>query len=202
MDFPEKRGLVRLVQDRLGLAVDGVDGPRTWGAIAKVAGVRSEKVVVPNAGLPADRVSEIIKVYGQQGDEGNLVRFRFPYRMRLYNTQRVLKTHRCHRLCKVDLEGILEAARDELGLEFLQAHDLDTYYGCFNDRKMRGRSQGTSRHSWGIAIDLAAHVNGFKTAWPGKATMPVEMVRIFERYGWKSLARVCGKDAQHFQRTK
>ena len=200
MEFKGRSRIVRAVQGRLGLLDDGKDGPLTWGAIAERLG--ADLPAPAGSDLPADRESEIIKVYGRAGNEQSLTRFTFPYRMRLYNTQRVIKGHRCHRLCKPDLEAILETARDELGLEFLQAHDLDTYYGCYDDRSMRGRSRARSRHSWGIAIDLAAHVNGLNTRWPARATMPVEMVEIFERFGWKSGGRAWGKDAMHFQRTK
>ena len=205
MDFPGKSTIVRSVQDHLGLIADGKDGPLTWGAIKRVVGTAagsSSNVMSLAPSIPADNVRSIRNSYGQEGDESNLVWFKFPYPMWLYNRQQKLTRHRCHRDCKEELEGILETARDELGLDFIQKFDLDTFYGCFNHRPMRGRSRGISRHSWGIAIDFAAHRNGFRTPWPSKADMPVDFIKIFERFGWKSGARAWGKDAMHFQRTK
>lgn len=160
---------------------------------------------------PKDNVAALTKFYGlpgvKGGREADLVWFTFPYRMRLYDTDRVLTRHRCHRKVKDSLEGVLEAARDRLGLEFLQENHLDEYFGCYNSRRMRGGSN-ISRHSWGIAIDLAANQNAFKTPWaedkigdPGYATMPVEFIEIFEEAGWKSGARAWSRDSMHFQST-
>jgi hypothetical protein len=162
---------------------------------------------------PEDSVEEITAFYGPPGvrdvREPDLVRFVFPYPMFLYDTDKVLTTHRCHRKIRASLEGVLETVRDQLGMEFIRENHLDHYFGCYNPRPMRAQSNSISRHSWGIAIDIAATQNTFRTPWqedkigdPHYAEMPVEFIEIFERAGWKSGARAWGKDAMHFQATQ
>lgn len=99
---------------------------------------------------PSDNVAALVDFYGPYGikdqREPDLVWFTFPYPMRLYDTKQVLSRHRCHRKVKESLEAVLETARDELGLDFIKEHNLDTYYGVYNPRPMRGNSNSISRH--------------------------------------------------------
>jgi len=193
---------IRNVQHSLGLTVDGIDGPNTWRAIhGKIVGMPSNQPIqtTHNIPIPTDDNKSICDVYGQPGDESKLVRFNFPYPMRLYG-ETPIKTHRCHELVKADLEAILETARDELGMDFIQKYHLDHYDGCYNYRRMRGGSS-KSRHSWGIAIDIAAQYNGNSMRRP-RAEMPNEFIEIFQRFGWKSGGAEWGRDFMHFQRTK
>ena len=193
---------IRNIQRKLGLVVDGVDGKNTWRAIhSSVVGIPSNQPVQTTHSTPPpeDNYNSLCDVYGQPGDESKLVRFTFPYSMKLYGDTQI-KTHRCHELVKPDLEAILETARDELGMEFIRKHHLDHYDGCYNYRKMRGGSS-MSRHSWGIAIDIAAQYNGNRVTKP-RAEMPAEFIEIFQRFGWKSGGAAWGRDFMHFQRTK
>ncbi len=192
---------IRAVQHKLGLIADGIDGSKTWRAIhSTIVGMPSSQPTQTHEGpIPEDNYNSLCRAYGKPGDESKLVRFNFPYAMKLYG-ETPITDHRCHVLCKPDLEAILETARDELGMDFIREHHLDYYDGCYNYRKMRGGSS-TSRHSWGIAIDIAAEYNGNKTRRP-RAEMPDEFIAIFQRFGWKSGGAAWGRDFMHFQRTK
>jgi hypothetical protein len=194
------RHKIKAVQRKLHLVADGIAGKLTWSAIYDdVVGVSKSAVETPQASIiPNDTQEDIERVYGDAGDESNLVRFTFPYAMKLYG-ETPIKTHRCHKLVKDDLEAIFQDIYDTFGMDYIKKHHLDHYDGCFNYRKARGGSS-TSRHSWGIAIDIAADLNGNRTRKP-KADMPWEVIEIFERYGWKSGGRAWGRDFMHFART-
>lgn len=162
---------------------------------------------------PADNVSALNNFYGLYGiknqREPDLAWFTFPYPMRLYDTQQYLSRHRCHKKVKESLEAVLETARDMLGLDFIKEHNLDTYFGCYNPRAMRGNPNSISRHSYAVAIDINADQNQFQTPWKkdkigqkGYANMPIEFIEIFEAFGWKSGATAWNKDAMHFQLTQ
>jgi hypothetical protein len=192
---------IMAVQTRLGIRADGLAGPVTWGAIYRhvhngpqIAAETLERFDIPN-----DTQEDIERVYGAAGDESKLVRFYFPYPMKLYG-EKPIKYSSCHKLVKKDLELALKEIHFKFGMDYIKRHHLDHYYGCFNDRNTRGGSS-KSHHAWGIAIDLAADINGNKTRKP-EADMPWEVVEVFESYGWKSGGRAWDRDFMHFQRTK
>jgi hypothetical protein len=158
---------------------------------------------------PTDTISELTRVFGQPGDESQLVSFEFPYPMKLYtrNGETVTKT-RCHKKIKEPVLAALKEIFDTYGMEWIEKHGLNVYCGIFNHRKMRNGSS-LSRHSFGIAIDLNCAENGLTTPWDqdkigqkGYANMPVEAIEIFEKHGFLSGARMWRRDAQHFQYTK
>jgi hypothetical protein len=78
---------------------------------------------------------------------------------------------------------------------------LADYNGCYNNRSMRGGST-PSLHARGAAIDFLAGDNGNKTSWPAKATMPLDVMKIFAVEGWLSAGAFWGRDAMHFQATR
>ena len=188
---------VKRVQRRVGASADGVFGRDTFGAVEDALGI----VSTDYNGIPADTYRDLVDTYGRPGDENLLTKIKFPYPMRLaWDHSTTVKTSRVHRLAKKDLVSILQQIKS-LGGDFIREHGLDLYGGIFNPRKIRGGSSW-SRHAWGIAIDLNPDENGLRTPWPGRASMPVEVVEIFEDAGWKSGARAWGRDAMHFQRTR
>lgn len=74
------------------------------------------------------------------------------------------------------------------------AHEIKTWDGCFNIRKMRGLGR-LSLHSWGIAIDINAAWNGL-----GKEpTMSPELVKCFTDSGFDWGGTWDRKDGMHFQ---
>jgi hypothetical protein len=186
---------IKDVQNALGLKPDGIAGSKTWGAIhLEICGL-PDKSTIPNSST-----SDVTAFYGDKGDESNLVWFNFQYPMYLYGdaTQPITR-HRCHKLCKDDLEKIFKEIGDTFSADYITEHHLDHYDGCFNDRPTRGGST-PSKHSWGIAIDIAADINGNQSR-RDQADMPWEVVEIFEKHGWKSGGRAWGRDFMHFQRT-
>lgn len=125
-----------------------------------------------------------------------------PYPMRLAwdpdtQTQRIT----CHSKVASSLQECLAGILEHYGsLAGVRAARMDLLGGAYNLRKMRGGTNW-SLHAYGAAIDLDPLHNGLKTPWPTKATMPEEVIEIFEKRGWTSLARVIGRDAMHFQAT-
>jgi len=201
-DQIENESAIRRVQKSLGLTVDGWPGDRTWQAIQQRIGNEplSAKELLEH--FPNEDYASMVAYYGAPGDESNLVRFSMPYPMRLYTRKAPanMSSHRCHRKVKDSLEAVLEDLLNTFGLPWITEHGLDVFGGVYNNRSKRG-SRSRSKHAWGVAIDLNPAENGLRTPWPGQATMPIEAIEIFEKHGWKSLARVIGRDAMHFEAT-
>ena len=185
-----------------------IDG--RWGNLSETA--YDSLTPIPTSSTispPSPDFHSVTKVFGRAGDESNLVRFTFPYTMRLaWGNKNEIKTHRCHKLIKAPLEAALAEIFHTYGIDWIVDHGLDLYGGCFNFRKTRG-GNSTSKHSWGIAIDLNPAGNGNSTPWAdgeqdnmAYASMPTEAIEIFEKHGFKSGARAWGRDAMHFQFTK
>ena len=215
-----------LIQKALGVSVDAWPGEATLWALKERLGLlklttarkAADKPLrlsplndgVSHASIPSPDAASMRRVYGKAGDEGYLVRFKMPFPMKLYSrdSKTVLNSHRCHKLAKNDLEEILSYLLETQGYEWIKRHGLDVYGGCFNYRKTRGGSS-LSKHAWGAAIDLNPNENRNRQKWAaskigksGYATMPLEAIKAFEKWGWKSGARAWGRDAMHFQRTR
>jgi hypothetical protein len=179
----------------VALVVDGFWGPRSIAA-CELYCRRLMPAVNP---WPAPTQMHLQQFYGSPGDESQLVRMQFPYRM-LYDGRAVTSTM-VHRKCAESLRRILE----RVGTKFLATpHIVDEatdYGGVYNNRAMRG---GTlpSLHARGAAIDLDADDNGNRVAWPTGADMPLEIIEEFSKEGWTSAAVFWGRDAMHFQATR
>jgi len=78
---------------------------------------------------------------------------------------------------------------------------LEKYAGCYNNRNMRGVSL-PSLHARGAAIDLWPEKNGNHTAWPTRATMPLEVMEAFAKEGWKSAGAFWSRDGMHQEATR
>ena len=200
-DQLENISAIKRIQSKLGLNPDGWPGDLTWTKIGRALGVEPLQDLKPS-GFPNEDYASMLDYYGRPGDESQLVRFRMPYSMRLYtrNAPATLSSHRCHRKVRDSLEGVLDHLLITYGLDWITENGLDVFGGVYNHRKKRsGRS--LSKHSWGVAIDLNPAENALNTPWPSKATMPIEAVEAFEQFGWKSLGRLIGRDAMHFEAT-
>lgn len=199
-DQVENRSAIIRVQNELGLAADGWPGDKTWAAI------QSRLKIVPvkpaNSDFPNEDFRSMVDYYGQPGDESNLVMVDFPYPMRLYtrSAPATVTRHRAHKKVAASLKAVLQDLLDTYGIDWIREHGLDVFGGIYNNRSKRG-SRSKSKHAWGVAIDLNPSENGLRTPWPSRAKMPEEAIEIFEKHGWKSLARVIGRDAMHFEAT-
>lgn len=188
--------------------IDGIWGGKSEAAYQAL--LAKEHPVPDSAGFrpPAPDYHSMVRAFGKPGDESNLVRFSFPYPMRLaWDTSKTVKTSRCHRLIRKPLVAALRELLDTHGMDWIRQHGLDLFGGIYNDRSVRG-GRAKSKHAWGVAIDLNPDENGNRTPWvPGKqrskgyATMPQAAIQIFEKHGFKSAARAWGRDAMHFQFT-
>ena len=126
-----------------------------------------------------------------------------PYEMRLaWNHSQTVRRTRCHQKVAESLqaafEGILELYGDVAAVREAR---MDLYGGCYMKRPQRG-GRSWSLHAWGAAVDLDPTQNRNLWSWPDRATMPVEVIRVFEGLGWKSGARAWRRDAMHFQATR
>jgi len=159
---------------------------------------------------PKPDYNSMVAFYGKPGNESKLVRVTFPYRMRLYKRGAALNVrgHRVDTTCADSLVAILGDLLKKFEKDGLEEHGLDVFGGIYNYRKVRNGSS-TSKHSWGVAIDLNPNENRNRQKWAankvgasGYANMPVAAVEIFEKHGWKSGGRAWGRDAMHFQATQ
>lgn len=181
--------------------VDGWAGTETCAAATRVLIDRPVDRQLSNP-WPAPDERSLMDFYGHPGPAG-LVEIRFPYPMRLaWNHSVVIHRSRCHHKVRESLESVLESILDLYGsVAEVRKNRMDLFAGIYNLRAQRGAS-AWSLHAWGAAIDLDSKRNGFRTPWPSVATMPVEVVEIFERHHWKSGARAWKRDAMHFQATQ
>ncbi len=201
----DNEALVRSIQSWLRsrgheLRVDGWGGRRTRQVMREAMDAYGLPAPDADPRWPAPDESALRAFYGDPG-LSQQVYIEPPYPMVLaWDPDTELSKIRCHRLVADSLAAILSEILAERGLDWIQRHHLHEFAGCYNYRTMRGGSRW-STHAWGVAIDLASRQNGLHTPWPGQASMPVEVVEIFEAHGWTSLGRVIGRDAMHFQAT-
>lgn len=155
----------------------------------------------------------VIKKYGEIGayqavdcvnangllDKSLLTTLTFPYPM--YFGKTLTTQAKCHVLVKDDLEAIFKEILSTYGIEKIKKLKLDQYSGLYCPRLKRGSST-PSLHSWGIAIDLYAGGNGFKTRAPNAVFSGPEykdFIDIFYKHNFKSFGRELGYDWMHFQ---
>lgn len=182
------------------IGVDGWAGDETEAAWRAETGFADPAPEVEGWPLPDER--SLIDFYGPPGPS-ELVTIRLPYPMRLAwdHSETVTRT-RCHRKVAESLQAALEGILEHYGdVDAVAEARMDLYGGCYNKRPQRG-GRAWSLHAWGAAIDLDPTRNRNLWPWPSKATMPVAVIEIFERLGWKSGARAWGRDAMHFQATR
>jgi hypothetical protein len=185
-------------QRRVGAVPDGF-----WGPKSIAAAQRHLRSLMPKMNpWPAQDQASLTAVYGRPGDTSRMRVFKVPCSIKLkYVGKEIGKpgceddTLYCHEWVGDSLMRILV----EVGKVAPQV--LLQYYGCYANRPMRGGKR-PSLHARGAAIDLDAAVNGNLTAWPVRATMPIEVMECFAREGWLAAGAFWGRDAMHFQATR
>jgi len=191
--------------------IDGLWGKMSNAALEAKLKADQPKPASSDIRPPASDYKSVCQVFGKPGDESKLVVVESPYPIYYQGTKTRL---RCHKLIAKPLVAALKETLDTYGLEWIKKHKLDQYDGCYNFRKSRN-SNATSKHCWGIAIDLNADENRNKQPWvngkqgqkiPGTsrryASMPKEFIDIMKKHGFKSGGEAWGRDAMHFQFTK
>ncbi|MBQ9857506.1 MAG: M15 family metallopeptidase [Oscillospiraceae bacterium] len=192
---------IKLVQKKLGVAVDGIAGKKTWAAIAAALGVTNTKAVVKTWPTQA-QVRTGKSIFGKAGDESNLVNIKPAYQ--LYYCGTPVKTIRVHKLIAKDVEAALKEILAHYGLAEIKRLGLDQYSGSYNYRKStNGKSM--SMHAWGIALDFAADKNTYKMKKPQASLSHPDCNKwwkIWEKHGAVSLGRQCNYDWMHLQFAK
>lgn len=189
--------------------IDGVWGPVTQDAynryrIARGLGQGGEPLTLASE-LPNDTPAELDAFYGKirGGKAQSQVYIDFlPYPMYIaWDKEEPLRRIRVHKLVRPNLIAALIALRDEFGMDYIRKHGLDMFGGASFQRKRTSNSKIWSTHAYGCAIDLNPVDNGWKVRRPD-ATMPLEVIQLFARYGFINLGSVMGHDYMHFQMTK
>lgn len=94
--------------------------------------------------------------------------------------------------CNKDVHEPLNEALNNLRRRGL-LHELDTFDGCFNIRRVRG-SDLVSTHAYGLAIDLNAKENPLG----GHVSLSPEFVKCWTDAGWDWGGRFKRRDGMHF----
>ena len=105
----------------------------------------------PNSWPSQSPQSEIIRVFGEPGQNQARISLPFPHKLS-WKTTSVINSFSCHEKVHDSLERVLARVFEYYGLDEIQRLRLDLWGGCLNVRKMRGGTQ-YSMHSWGIALD-------------------------------------------------
>ena len=176
---------IKAMQQKLGVAADGFWGPKSIAACQKY--LRS-LMPSPNPWPFSDQQS-LTSFYGAPGDEDMLVAIKAPKGLLYEGTQ--VKTLRCHAKVADSLSRILPVLCKQFPEIAAQ------YAGIYNNRNMRGGSL-PSLHARGAAVDFAPGTNGSHTHWPTRATMPLEVMELFAREGWRAAGAFWLRDAMHF----
>jgi hypothetical protein len=180
---------IKRIQERIGTQPDGFWGPKSIAACQKYLRSLMPK---PNPWPKTDQKS-LTAFYGEAGDESQLVKLPV-FGLGLRYDGAPVSHIRCHGKVAESLRRVLEEVTKT------KPEALKEYAGVFNNRTMRGGSL-PSLHARGAAIDLMPGTNGNHTAWPVKATMPLEVMEAFAKEGWLAAGAFWGRDAMHFQAT-
>jgi hypothetical protein len=136
--------------------------------------------------------------------KANLVVIQAPYPMvPSWMPTAVVTRIQCHRLVAQSLKRILQGILDHYGsIERVRGARMHLFGGVYNFRRISG-SANLSTHAYGAGIDLDPDNNPLGKEWaPDSGMIPMEVVEIFEREGWKWGGRFRNrKDCMHFQAT-
>ncbi len=146
---------------------------------------------------PKQDFASMVAFYGNVGE--NQTKLALPYPMRLaWDTTKTVRRITCHSNVHDSLGNILSAILAHYGnLEEVRKARMDLFGGCLNVRKVRG-GNSWSIHSWGTAIDLDPEHNTM-SMHREQASMPGEVISIFEKEGWVSMGSSRDFDYMHFQ---
>ena len=146
--------------------------------------------------------AEIIRTYGNPGDETQFVKIKLPYRMVVaWARQYTIGELTCHHLVADRLLTIFKRILKEYGPARVHSLGIDLYGGCYNFRQMRG-GKDWSRHSWAVAIDLDPERNQLReTSRTARFARPEygPMIDIFYEHDFINLGREKNYDWMHFQ---
>lgn len=190
-------------QERVGTVPDGFWGPKsTRAAETYLRGMMPDPHPFPTR----DSVSEFYGPHGvKDGRTPDLDGLRPAYPLYLYGDQekKIQGDIWAHELVADSLERVFERLLEVYpGAYEREQAGVDSFYGIYNPRRIRGSSTAWSMHAWAVAIDLDAENNGFRDHWPLQATMPIEVMECFALEGWTAAGAFWSRDAMHFEAIK
>ena len=177
------------IQQRIGVVPDGFWGVKSIEACQRHC---RRLMPIPNP-WPAQSEASLIGFYGMHGNENKLVNLYVGDLDVQYDGKKV-KTMRVHGRIAAPLRRVLE------GVATVSPETLREYFGCYNNRPMRGLNK-PSLHAYGAAVDFRADTNANHQHWPASADMPFSVIEAFSREGFLSAGVFWGRDCQHFQAT-
>lgn len=190
-----KSDIIR-IQKKIGVAADGIIGPRTVQALARELGITPAHT--PQWPTQAE-VRRGTSFFGHPGNESALTSLVPPYPL-LYEGKPV-RSIRVHELIAPHVQAALREVLAHYGQEEIHRLGLDLYGGCYNYRSSTGGS-ALSMHAWGIALDFSPASNAYKMKAP-RATLSHRDCRpwweIWESHGAVSLGRERDFDWMHVQ---
>ncbi|MBE6418552.1 MAG: M15 family metallopeptidase [Akkermansiaceae bacterium] len=182
------------IQKHVGVAADGIIGPRTIEAIRNKLGIARIPVWPTQA-----EVRRGNSIFGRAGCEADLVPLTPPYP--LYYEGSAVRSIRVHRLIAKHVQSALEEVLAHYGQENIHRLGLDLYGGSYNYRSTQSGG-ALSMHAWGIALDFSPAANALHYKAP-RATLSHAECRkwweIWESHGAVSLGRECDYDWMHLQ---
>lgn len=182
---------IKEMQERIGVTPDGFWGPKS------IAACQSHLTQLMRGANPWPRpnAAALADAFGEPGDESNLVALSAEGMGVEYDGSPV-RSIRCNKHVAASLSRVLaEIAKSK------HCNILKEYAGAFNFRKKRGGSS-YSLHAYGAAIDLDPANNGMRDSWPMRSTMPLAVMEMFAKEGWKSGGAWWGYDSMHFECTR
>lgn len=185
---------IRQIQQKLGIAADGVMGPQTLAAVSKALGITNPPLWPTQA-----EVRKGTSRFGRPGNESLLTNIVPPYPL-LYEG-RAVRTIRVHEAVAVHVLAALREVLTHYGQEAIHRLGLDVYGGCYNYRSTSS-GKALSMHAWGIALDFSPAANAYNTHAPRATLSCKECERwweIWESHGAVSLGRSKDYDWMHLQ---
>lgn len=167
-----------------------------WGPKSTRAAQKHLRAFMPvRSPWPKPDQTSLRRFYGRPDDNGPIIRIDPPTFLRLYNTNKPLKSIYIHEKCAESYLHVIRAAHD-IAPDFVKR-----WFGVHVDRPMRG-SLIPSCHAYGCAADHAASTNRNRQHWPTSANMPIQVMEVFAMEGWTPAGAFWSRDAMHFQATQ
>lgn len=186
---------IKQIQHKLGLAEDGIIGPRTLEGICRALNLPDPPPIWPSQALVRSGQS----CFGRPGNELALTNIVPPYP--LYYQGQQVRTIRVHQLIATHVSRALHEVLEHYGQEDIHRLGLDIYGGSYAYRST-STGKALSMHAWGIALDFSPTANSYSYRSP-RATLSSPECRpwweIWESHGATSLGRQCDYDWMHLQ---
>jgi peptidoglycan hydrolase-like protein with peptidoglycan-binding domain len=186
------------------IVVDGIPGPVFQYALElyqnKIRDITPPKEVVAHQPTTWPRQSDIVKFFGDYGENQTTLKSPYPLYLDWSITTKVTKFS-IHEKVHDSALRVMNRVLSHYGEQRIHELGLDQFGGCLNVRKMRGGNK-MSMHSWGVAIDWDADRNQLrydhKRAQMAKPEY-TKFLDLWEEEGWISLGRERDYDWMHMQ---